>query len=198
MVFKKSTRGRKPNPKPPPIIDIVNISPNLGTAPLLGSPGAAAANLGNVPNANLFVHVDRSPLPEPLCNGVMLASPQQNPPKNVVTANKQYPRPSPCVEVVGMKDFEIKMSDRVANGLYFVNEEMRRSYVYLAYVYRFGASHDKTETGNICETISSEIGMNKQTIRRIINRIPAEGPNVIKRMEGSGAKKKLDKNNAGL
>jgi hypothetical protein len=74
MVFKKSSRGRKPNPKPPPIMDIVNISPNLGTAPLLGSPGPAAANLGNVPNANLFVHVDRSPLPEPLYNGVMLAS----------------------------------------------------------------------------------------------------------------------------
>jgi hypothetical protein len=97
-----------------------------------------------------------------------------------------------------MNDFEIKMSDRVNNGLYYVNEEMRRSYVYLAYVYRFGAAHDKDDVGNICKVISSKIGMNKQTIHRIINKIPAEGPNVIKCMDGSGAKKKLEKNNPGL
>jgi hypothetical protein len=95
MVFKKSTRGRKPNHKPPPIIDIVNISPNLGTAPLLGSPGAAAAMIGNVPNANLFVQLDRSPIPEQAYNGVLLASPTQLQQNNIVTANKQYPHPSP-------------------------------------------------------------------------------------------------------
>jgi hypothetical protein len=144
------------------------------------------------------MQVNRSPIPEQAYNGVTLASPTQNVLKNVVTANKQYPHPSPHVLVVGMKDFEIKMSERVANGLYFVNEEMRCSYVYLAYVYHFGAAHDKTEIGNICKTISSEIGMNKQTIRKIINRIPTEGPNVIQRMEGSGAKKKLGNNNPGL
>jgi hypothetical protein len=198
MVFKKSTRGRKPNAKPTNSLDIVNISRNAPTAPFLGSPAPQPALLGNVPNANLFVQVNRSPIPEQAYNGVTLASPTQNVLKNVVTANKQYPRPSPCVLVLGMQDFEIKMSERVDNGLYYVNEEMRRSYVYLSYVYRFGASHDKEDIGNICETISSEIGMNKQTIRRIIKRIPAEGPNVIKCMLGSGAKKKLDKCNAGL